>query len=198
MLQRLKRYFIYGLTIFLPVLITVYVIVLVFNFTDGVLGNLIKPIFIAIFGFYFRGLSIVISAVLILVIGFLVTHFFGKNLYPFAERLLLKLPFFKQVYPPAKEMASFLFSREKPALKQVVIVEYPSKGIYSIGFLMNDAPKAVCEQLKREVCSVLLPSSPSPFSGFVAFFPREDIIFTDISVEGAIKFLVSDGMVNPI
>lgn len=196
-MERLRRYFLYGLTIFLPFLLTVYIIIIVFNFADGFLGKFIKPLFINFFGFYPWGISIVISALLILVAGFLATHFFGKELYPAIEKLLLKLPFFREVYPSVKQLASFLFSREKKTFKQVVLVEYPRKGIYAMGFLVSDPSKVICEKVGKELCNILIPSSPSPFSGFVALVPKEEIIFLDITIEDAIKFFVSDGVVNP-
>lgn len=197
-MNKLKRYFLYGLTIFLPLLLTVYLIVMTFNFADGFLGKFIKPLFIKLFGVYFWGTSIVICALLILIIGFLATHFFGKKLYPYLESLLLKLPFFRQVYPATKELAVFLFSHERRAFKEVVLVEYPRKGIYSLGFLVNEtASKKICEKTGRDLCNVLVPSSPSPLSGFIILIPREEIMFLDITVEDAVKFIVSDGVVNP-
>ena len=193
----LRRYFISGLTVFLPLLLTVYLIILIFNFVDGLLGKFIEPIFIATLGVYYRGTSIVIFILLILLIGFFVTNFLGRKLYPAVERLLLRLPFFRQIYPSMKEIATFVFSREKPTFKQVVVVQYPTKGLYSMGFLVNDGPKEICQKTGKDLCNVLVPTSPSPFSGFVVMIPRDEVIFTDITVEQAIKFLVSDGVVNP-
>ena len=193
----LRRYFIAGLTIFLPLMLSVYAIVLTFNFVDGFLGKFIKPLFIKFVGFYFQGLSIVVFLLLIFLVGFLATNFLGRKLYPKIEGLLLKLPFFRQVYPAVKEVAVFLFSKEKPAFKQVVLVEYPRKGIFSIGFLMSDNTKKISEKTNQDLCSILIPSSPSPLTGFVILVPRAEIIFTDITVEQAIKFVVSDGVVNP-
>ncbi len=193
-----RRYILTGLTVFLPVLLTVYIIVLTFNFVDGFLGKFIRPIFIDIFGFYFRGISIVVFIFLLFLIGFFVTNFLGKKLYPIVERLLLRIPLFRQLYPAMKEIAVFLFSREKPTFQQVVLVEYPRKGIYAMGFLVNDSSAKLCEKVNKDLCNVLIPTSPSPFSGFVALFPRDEIISTDITVEQAIKFLVSDGVVNPM
>ncbi|MFA5059511.1 MAG: DUF502 domain-containing protein [Candidatus Omnitrophota bacterium] len=197
MKKQLKRYFIYGLTIFLPIMLTVYLIILTFNFIDGFLGKAIKPIFINIFGFYFNGTSILIFILLIFSIGFVTTHFLGKKLYPWFEKQLLKLPFFRQVYPAMKEIALFLFSHERPAFKQVVLVEYPRKGAYSLGFLMNDSAKSICQKIGKETCNVLIPTSPSPFSGFVVIIPKDEVILTDMTVEQAVKFFVSDGVVNP-
>ncbi len=191
-----KRYLITGLTVSLPLLLTVYTFMLTFNIIDGFLAKFIRPIFSLFDLEYFRGLSIAIFILLIFFIGFLVTHFFGK-LYPFVERLLLRLPFFRQIYPAMKEIAMFLFSRNKTTFKQVVLVEYPRKGLYSVGFLVSDSAKKFCDLTKKDLCNVLVPTSPSPFSGFVALVPREEIIFTDITVEEAIKFFVSDGVVNP-
>ncbi len=148
-------------------------------------------------GFYYVGLSILVFTVLMVLIGFMVIHFFGKNLYPFCERLLLKLPFFKQIYPAIKEFAILIFSREKPSFKQVVLVEYPRKGIYSLGFLVNENSPKFNKAVNQELCNVLIPTVPSPFSGFVILVPKNEIIATDISIEQAIKFLVSDGVVNP-
>lgn len=197
MVKQMRRYFIAGLTVFLPVLLTVYLIILTFNFADGLLGKFIEPIFTATLGIYYRGTSIVIFIVLIFLIGFLVTNFLGRKLYPAVERLLLRLPIFRQVYPATKELATFIFSREKPTFKQVVVVQYPTKGLYSMGFLVNDGPKEICQKTNLDLCNVLIPTSPSPFSGFVVMVPREEVIFTDITIEQAIKFLVSDGVVNP-
>ena len=195
--RKLKRYFIYGLTIFLPLLLTVYLITFVLKFIDGFLGKFFEPIFRWFFGFYYWGMSIVVFVLLIFLIGFVATHFFGRKLYPYLEKLLLKLPVFKQIYPAAKEIAIFLFSREKTAFKQVVIVEYPRQGIYSMGFLVGDGPIVVNERVGRDLCNILIPSSPSPFTGFVIMVPRQDVIFPDITVEEAVKFIVSDGVVNP-
>ena len=198
MVKNLKKYFGAGLTVFLPLLLTVYLFVLTFNFIDGFLGKFLRPLCIDLFGFYVRGLSILIFLLLIIIIGFLVTNVFGRKLYPIIEKLLLRIPLFRQVYPPIKEIAVFLFSHDKPTFKQVVLVEYPRKGVYSMGFLMSDCSRKLDELMGgKESCNVLIPTSPSPFSGFVVLLPRQEIIFTSITTEQALKFLISDGVVNP-
>lgn len=197
MLANLRRYFAAGLTVFLPLLLTVYLIVITFNFADSLLGNFIRPIF-NYFGIdYVRGTSIIIFILFIFLIGFLVTNFLGRRIYPILEKLLLKLPFFRQVYPAMKEIATLLFSRDKLTFKQVVLVEYPRKGIYTLGFFMNNSSPVLQEKTGQEMCNILIPSSPSPFTGFVILVPKSEVIFTDISIESGIKFVVSDGVVNP-
>jgi len=198
MMNRLKKYFIAGLVVFVPMAVTIYSFFLAINFADGLLGKYLEPYFAESFGFYFSGISILVGVYIIIVIGFFVTNFFGQKIYGLVERLFIKLPFFKQVYPAIKEMAIFLFSREQlKQFRQVVIIEYPRKGIYSFGFLTNETSKKITEKVRRDLCNLFIPSSPSPLTGFTVMVPKKDIIFLDITVEEAFKFILSGGVVNP-
>lgn len=198
MLPNLRRYFITGLIIFLPLALTVYLFFLTINFADNFLGQFIQPYFYEQFGFYFHGVSIVIGVYLIILIGFFASNFFGKKIYDFFEKILIRLPFFRQVYPAIKEMAIFLFSRDQmQKFKQVVVVEYPRKGIYSYGFLTNSSSEIVGGIVNRELCNVFIPSAPGPLTGFAVMFPKEDIFFVDVNIEDAFKFILSGGVVNP-
>ncbi len=194
--KKLRRYFISGLVIFLPLALTINLFVLTFNIADGFLGKYIQPYFSREFGFYFRGLSILICVLLIFIIGFLGRNFLGRRFYAVGEGLLLKLPFFKQVYPALKEVFSFLFTRDKLAFQQVVLVEYPRHGLYSIGFLTNATPKKICEKTSQELYSVFIPHTPSPLTGFLTLVPKRDLVFPEITVEEAIKIVISGGVVK--
>jgi len=196
MKKRLRGYFISGLIIFLPLSLTIYLLVLMFNVADSFLGKYIEPYFAREFGFYVQGISILICFLFILFIGFLATNFLSRKIYPVLERWLLRLPFFKQVYPAIKQMAIFLFSSEKMSFRQVVLVEYPRKGVYSYGFLTNEASEKVTEKVRQDVCHVFIPSAPGPLTGFVLLVPRKELIYVDISVEEAIRTIVSGGVVN--
>ena len=198
MWHRLKRYFISGLVVFLPLMLTVYLFVILLAFSDGILGKYLEPYFEARWGFYVRGLSILIAVSLIIVIGFFVTNYFGKRIHAFFEGMILRLPFFRQVYPALKQMALFLFSREKLAFKKVVLVEYPRKGIYSIGFLTNPSSQRLCDAVREDLCNVFVPSAPGPLTGYVVLFPKKEVTETNLSVEEAIKLIVSGGVVNPL
>ncbi len=169
---------------------------LTFSLADGLLGKYIQPYFSREFGFYFRGLSILVCILLIFLIGFFGTNYIGRRLYPVFEGLLLKRPFFKQVYPAFKEISMFLFSPEKNiAFKQVVVVEYPRKGIYTVGFLTNESPKKISEKINESLCNVFIPTTPSPLTGFVILVPKKDLIYPEITVEEAIKLIVSGGVI---
>ena len=195
-MNKLKNYFISGLVAFLPLALTIKLLVLTFNVADNFLGKYIEPYFSREFGFYFRGLSLLICLLLIVLIGFLVSNFIGRRIYPFFERLLLRLPFFKQVYPAFKEISLFLFSREELNFHQVVLIEYPSREIYSIGFLTNKVPEKISGQDSRELYYVFVPHTPSPLTGFLTLIPKERLTFLEITVEEAIKIIISGGVVK--
>jgi len=196
-MNKLRRYFISGLIVFLPLALTINLLVLMFNISDGFLGKYLQPYFAREFGFYVRGVSILVCLVLIVTLGFLVTNFLGRRLYPLFEGFLLQLPFFKQVYPAFKEISLFLFSREKFNFRQVALVEYPRKGLYSFGFLTNEVPPKVAESTKQELCYVFMPHTPSPLGGFLIMVPKAELILPDISVEEAIKTIISGGVIKP-
>ena len=196
-MNKLRRYFISGLIVFLPLALTINLLVLMFNISDGFLGKYLQPYFAREFGFYVRGVSILVCLVLIVMLGFFVTNFFGRRLYPLFEQFLLQLPFFKQVYPAFKEIALFLFTREKFNFRQVALIEYPRKGIYSFGFLTNEVPVKVAESAKQELCYVFMPHTPSPLGGFLIMVPKAELILPDISVEEAIKTIISGGVIKP-
>ncbi|RLF32629.1 MAG: hypothetical protein DRN08_06430 [Thermoplasmata archaeon] len=114
----------------------------------------------------------------------------------FLERFILKFPVVNKIYLPVKRTVDFLFFQQSN-LKRAVLVEYPRKGIYSLGFLTNEAGSDFQDILGRKLYSVFIPSSPSPLTGFTIVVPQEEVIFLDIGIEKAIRWIVSGGMVNP-
>lgn len=197
MWAKLRKYFISGLLAFLPLALSVFLFVWVIGKADGLLGNQIRPLMIKYLGFYVPGLGLILGVVCIIFIGFIVTRYFGRKIQDAVEKLLTRLPFFKQVYPAIKEIADFFFARGKFKFNTVVLVEYPRKGIYSFGFLTNDSSDRLNNATKHEMCNVFIPSSPGPVTGFVLLVPRKEVIVTDISVEDAARFIMSGGVVNP-
>ena len=197
MWSNFRKYFVSGLLAFLPLALSVFLFLWVIGFADGLLGKYIHPFMKSYLGIYIPGLGLILGILLIILIGFVVTRYFGMKLQQAVEKLFLKLPFFRQVYPAVKEIADFFFSRGKLKFKTVVFVEYPRKGIYSFGFLTNESSKRINDHAGREMCNVFVPSAPGPLTGFVMLVPRNEIIFTDITVEEAFRFIMSGGVVNP-
>ena len=194
---RIKRYFISGLIAFLPLALTINLLILMFNFADRLLGIYVEPYLLKEFGFYVKGLSILLCLFIILLLGFTINNFLGKTLYANFETFLLNLPFFKQIYPALKEILLFLFSKKKLSFKKVVLVEYPRKGVYAMGFYTNETHRKITSKTpEEELCNVFIPHTPSPFGGFLVMFPKKDIIILDISIEEALKIIVSAGVIN--
>lgn len=193
-----RKYFITGLLIVLPILITIYLVVSLFSFFDNILGRYISRFTLAYFGYKIPGLGLLLFMILVFVMGFFATNFIGRRLLLYVESLWFRFPIVKKVYPAAKQITKFLFSPTLQGKRQkVVLVEYPRKGIYSLGFATGIADASFQSKAGKELVNVLIPSVPSPFTGFLIMVPREDVIFLDMNVEDAIKIVVSGGVLNP-
>jgi len=197
-MKNLKRYFITGLIAVVPVVLTIYVLVIVFQFTDSILGRFINIYFKKTLGFYVPGLGFLIFLIVILLSGFLANKFIGKKIFPYLERWFSGLPLIKNIYPTLKQIIRFMLGQKEFGFKKVVLVEYPSKGIWSIGFLTNEHFGKINQEINKEVVSVFLPTSPSPFTGYVVFIAKEEVRFLDIPISEALKIIISGGAFNPI
>jgi uncharacterized membrane protein len=195
---RLRHYFVTGLLLVLPVFITFYFLFLIFRFIDGILGGLINSYLKNSFGFVIPGVGLVVGILIVLFSGFLASHFLGKKVLPTLEKLVLRFPGSRQIYPSAKQIISFLFSKEKTGFKKVVLVEYPSKGVWAVGFVTNEGFKEAQEKTQEELIHIFIPSPPSPWSGFLALIPKKNIKFLDMSIEDGIKLIISGGILKPI
>lgn len=196
-MQKLRRYFFTGLILVLPLFITFYVLFLSFKFVDGILGGFINNYLRANWGFFVPGIGIFLGILIVWLAGFIATHFLGKRVLFALETRFTALPGARQIYPAAKQIVSFLFSKDKAAFKQVVLVEYPCKGIWSIGFITNDSFAEANKKTGRDLTHVFIPSTPGPWSGFLVLIPRDDVRHLDISVEDGIKLIVSGGILKP-
>lgn len=196
-MSKIRRYFITGLLIILPVYITFYLLFIIFKLIDGFWGKLINLYLKKHFGFIIPGIGFIISVTAILAIGFIAAHFFGKGFFRTIERWFLKFPFIRQIYPSAKQIVNFFASKDRPSFKKVVLVEYPSKGIWSVGFVTNEGLMEAEEKTGEELIHVFIASTPSPFSGYLVLIPKDEVKFLDISIEEGIKLIVSGGILKP-
>jgi uncharacterized membrane protein len=146
---------------------------------------------------YMNLIGIIVAVVGVYIAGRLLGGYLGRRVYRKIERVITSLPIFKQVYPYVKQVVDFIFG-EDPALKfnRVVIIEYPSKGIWSIGFQTGPAI-ADTEQYGNDCVSVFIPSSPTPFTGYAVVVPRKGVVELPISVEQALRYIVSGGVLVP-
>ncbi|MBI4354107.1 MAG: DUF502 domain-containing protein [Candidatus Omnitrophica bacterium] len=188
--QVLRRYFLTGLATLFPITVTLYVIVTIFNFADRKLGRLL--------GFEFPGLGLVVTILMIFAVGVLSTHVLGRLIFPTVELWFTRLPFVKKIYPAVKQLTRFIFSEtdRDAAFRRVVLVQYPRPGAYSIAFVTNETQTTVTGSMKT-IVTLLIPNPPSPFTGPIILVPKEDVILLDMSVEDAVKLVVSGGVIAP-
>ena len=194
---KIRRYFVTGLLLVLPIFISFYVFFVVFRFVDGIFGGLINSYLKANFGFFIPGIGFILGGAIVLFSGFLATHFLGKKALPALERWFFKFPGIRQIYPSTKQIISFLFSKDKASFKKVALVEYPSKGLWSVGFITNDGFEEAQKKTGEELVHVFIATTPGPWSGFLVLVPKKDIKFLDISVEDGIKLIISGGILKP-
>lgn len=194
-----KRYFLTGLLVVFPILATVYLFVTLFLFFDNILGRYIAKLTESYLGMTIPGLGLLVFFLIVLLTGALATNLIGRRLIGFFERLWLKFPLIKNVYPALKQIAQFLFSHKfQGDMRRVALVEWPRKGIYMLCFITNVTGVYFEEKLGGdEFCNVLIPSVPSPVTGFYVIVPKKELIFLDLSVEDAMKLIISGGVLNP-
>ncbi len=146
---------------------------------------------------YTRSIGLVVAIVLIYLAGRLVGGFIGRRVYMRLERFITRLPVFKQVYPYVKQVVDFLFGEQQIRFNRVVLVEYPSKGIWTLGLATGASIPAIREVTGEENLSVFIPSSPTPFTGYTITVPRKDAIDMPLTIDEAIRFVVSGGVLVP-
>lgn len=197
MRKNLKKYFLTGLLLVIPLYITFYVLKLLVFGMDGLLVYLPKELNPDTYlPFHIPGLGLLITVIGIFLIGVVATNFFGRKLIQLGEWLLDKIPVLRGIYKAVKQILETFFSSEE-SFTQVVMVEYPRLNVYSIGFVTGTATGEFQVKTKKELINVFVPTTPNPTSGFFIAFPKEELVFLDMSVEDGFKLLMSAGMVAP-
>jgi len=197
MIKKIRHYFATGLLITLPVFFTLYLLFVVVRFIDGIWGKVINFYLRKYLGFGIPGLGFILAIITVLIVGFITTNLFGKRLFSAVERWFLRFPFIRQIYPAAKQIVDSFVSKDSPAFKKVVLVEYPRRGIWAVGFLTNDGFDEANRMTGQDLLHVFVATTPSPLTGFLVLIPRSDVVFLNISVEDGIKLIVSGGIVRP-
>lgn len=196
-MEKLKRYLITGFVVVVPIFLTFYVLLGIFRFADGILGRFLNVYLQNTMGFYIPGLGFFIALILIFITGFLATRFVGRNIIAGLEKWFCGLPLINKFYPALKQIILFIAAQKEFGFKKVVLVQYPSKGIWSIGFLTNEHFDKISKVTHKEMVAVFMPSTPGPLTGYMVFLPREEVVFLDISVSDALKIIISGGVFKP-
>jgi uncharacterized membrane protein len=188
----LRRYFLGGILAIVPLIITIFVLRFLFLRIDGILS----PFITELLGYKVPGLGLVGTIILIFLAGFLTANVIGSRLFKIWEIFLVKTPLVRTIYGSSKQLVQAISTTDKQSFKQVVMVEFPRKGLYYLAFVTNEI-KVVLKDETREFVIVFIPSTPTPFTGWTMFFPKEELTPLDLTVEEGIKFFVSGGIVSP-
>jgi uncharacterized membrane protein len=208
----MKKYFITGLVILLPLAVTIAVVGFIINFLTqpfiGMVSSFLAHLHIINEGFLFLSPEQLLkygSQLLILVILFLFTlglgmvtrWFFIKALLHLSDRILHRIPIVNTVYKTTQDIIKTLFVSDKNSFKYVVMVPFPHPGVYVIGLIARESPQICSEKANADLISVLVPTTPNPTTGFLLMFKKEELIYVDMKPEEAIKFIVSCGVIVP-
>ncbi|HIO93311.1 MAG TPA: DUF502 domain-containing protein [Leucothrix mucor] len=198
MLARLRKYLITGLLVWVPLGVTILVIKLLVEMLDKtllLLPHAWQPA--NLFGFDIPGLGIVLSTLFIFITGFLITNIAGRKLVSWGERLLDRIPLVRSIYSALKQVTETVLSPDKNSFRQVVLIEYPRRGIWIIGFQTSDSPKELNQLTEEKLLTIFIPTTPNPTSGFIIMVPAKDTKMLDMDVEDALKMVISLGVVTP-
>ena len=196
--QALRRYLINGLLIWVPVLVTVLVVRFILELMDRtllVLPKALRPD--TLFGLHIPGFGAVLALLIVVLTGLLVTNFIGRALIAIWEDLLERIPFVRALYGGVKSFSETILSNSGKSFKQVLLVEYPRVGIWSIGFQTTDNLPEINNKLGAEYVCVFVPTTPNPTSGFIFMMPRTQVRTLNMTVDEAMKMIVTLGVVTP-
>ena len=195
---QLKRYFVTGLLIWVPLGITLWVLRLLVTTMDQTLLLLPEQFQTESWlGFHVPGMGVVMTFVVVLLTGLVAANFLGQRLLRFWEGMLGRIPVVKSIYNSVKQVSDTLFTSGGHAFRKALLVQYPREGCWTIAFLTGQPGGDVVNHLRGEYWSVYVPTTPNPTSGFFLMLPKADVIELDMSVDAALKYIISMGGVAP-
>ena len=196
---RLRNYLFAGVLVTAPISVTVYFTWSVVTWVDdkvaGALPDAYNPN--AYLPFSLPGLGLVMLVGALIIIGFLTANLLGRTLVSLGERILARMPLIRIIYSGVKQILEALLQDKSKAFQEVVLLEFPRSGIWTLGFVVGQTQGEVRDKLPEDMVSLFVPTAPNPTSGYVAFVPRADVIPLDMSLDDAFKVLLSGGMVTP-
>ena len=193
-LARLRNYFITGIVVLVPIGITLYLTTFFVSISSNIIPKEINPN--SYLPFSIPGLEILLSVIFITIIGWLSLSFIGKKILQLVNETLKRIPILRTIYSAIGQMTESL-APKKGSKKSVVLVEYPRKGSWAVGFATKDNKGEISKKTNSNLVNVFVPTTPNPTSGFLLMFPKNEVIYRDMSFEEASKFIVSAGTSNP-
>lgn len=194
-----RRYILAGLVVWLPIVVTFIVLRFVIELLDktmALLPNAYRPD--TLLGVHIPGLGVILSLLIIFLTGIIATNYFGQRLVDFGEKILARIPLVRSIYNASKQVIHALFASNSQAFRKVLLVEYPRKGMWSIAFLTGSTDGSVISShTEEEMISLFIPTTPNPTSGFLIMVPKNEAIEMSMTVDEALKFIISLGVMQP-
>tara|TARA_B100001248_G_scaffold224177_1_gene181260 strand:+ start:347 stop:961 length:615 start_codon:yes stop_codon:yes gene_type:complete len=190
---KIRNNFIAGIVVLIPIGITLYLTLFLIRISGKVIPKEINPN--NYLPFDIPGIEILIALVIITFIGWLSLSFLGKKFFEFFNNILKKIPILRTIYSAIGQMTES-FTKSDNKQKSVVLLEYPRKGVWAVGFATRENEGIIKNEIKEDIINVFVPTTPNPTSGFLLMVPKKDLIYLDVTFEQASKFIVSAGTTN--
>lgn len=201
LLAGLRASFLTGIVVIAPVGLTIWLIWSVIGWIDGVVLPLVPDKFQPerYIGINLRGLGVIIFLLFTIIMGWIAKGLIGRSLIRYAETMVDRMPVIRSIYSGIKQISETVFAQSERSFEKACMIQYPRRGIWAIGFISTTAKGEVSERAETggKLLSIFVPTTPNPTSGFLLFFPEEDVIELDMSVEDAAKLVISAGLVYP-
>lgn len=203
MVARLRSWFLTGLLVTAPVMLTIYITFLFVNIIDSNVNALIPASVREMIEIKapqigaLPGLGLLLGLIVITLIGALAAGFFGRWIIRVGEGILNRMPVVRTIYGASKQILETVMTTQSNAFREVVLVEYPRSGLWVVGFVTSTTQGEVAKKIPDDTVNVFVPTTPNPTSGFLLFCPVKDLVYLDMGVEDAVKLVVSGGIVTP-
>jgi len=200
--KKIRGYFFTGLLVLVPIILTIIIIRELFLAIDGILRGAVVAVLRTQFGIdiaeaQIPGVGFVALLLLIFFTGVVSRQYFGKQLIAVGEKVVNRIPMVKGVYGAMRQISEAFFTEKRSVFNRVVLIRFPHRDSYSIGFTVQENNKLINEMMPGDLIAVFRPGTPNPTSGFLLFIPREEVINLDMSVEDALKMVISGGTIPP-
>ena len=202
-MRRLRTLFLTGLIVLGPIVLTLWILVHLFLFADNVLGRPIRYLLGNILDIPFfhdqtvYGIGLLSLLILILFTGWFARNYLGGKIVNVVNRWFERIPLINKMYSAFLQLLQALLGGQREVFKYAVLIEYPKSDVYSIGFVTQDTSGPAQNAISEDVISVFVPTTPNPTSGFLLFVPKQDVTFLNISIEEALKLVISGGTIIP-